>query len=396
MAWTSKDKEISLSSPTPHPLSRNGVTGRAPGVTTIKFTPAELFGAGARCSHLHIVDPTLVTPESLMVEKLLEQYVDNTSSDFAVLALADNFKDYVKSYFAGTVAAAVAYLAMIRDGYVWSDHFENLGGGDPNIKRKPDFVFAKANNATVALIESKGTRSEKQGPFDKTVEDGYTGQVEPHLGYAVGGATASHGFCIGSWLTSTTKAELNVHHTDVATSAPSAASGVGTPPAAVQQHDYATALRLAHSETLSRQVRQGQLDRSPIPFIEYDWIGWKFLSSCEFESISRQSPDKYKELTQLRDPIRQCCLRDADAPVKGFGVERNTAVAVLRAISRRGTAGELSFELEPLPAGFLAEARIATDGAVFPDGLAVFGRYKLPGNGRLVVWDHAHGNFLPA
>ena len=78
-----------------------------------------------------------------MIRHLVREHVDNISVDFAVMSTADNFKDYVKSYFAGTIASALAYLEMIGDGYVWSDHFENLGGGNTSTKRTPDFVFAR-------------------------------------------------------------------------------------------------------------------------------------------------------------------------------------------------------------------------------------------------------------
>src|SRR5262249_10715363 len=144
---------------------------------------------------------------------LVEQHVDDSSNDFAIQSSADNFKDFIKSYFAGTVASGIAYLAMIQDGYTWSDHFENVGGGNPKATKKtPEFGFARAGHGDVALVESKGTRS-TSGGFNATVRDGYIDQVEPHLGYTVGTSTATHGYCIGSDLASTTKGELNVHYT---------------------------------------------------------------------------------------------------------------------------------------------------------------------------------------
>jgi len=76
-----------------------------------------------------------------MIRALVEQHVDDNKNTFAIENSSDNFKDYVKSYFVGTIASGLAYLAMIKDGYTWSDHFENVGGGNPNVKRKPDFAF---------------------------------------------------------------------------------------------------------------------------------------------------------------------------------------------------------------------------------------------------------------
>lgn len=103
-----------------------------------------------------------------MIQALVEQHVDYTSSDFAILKSADQFKDYVKSYFSGTIAAGLAYLAMIADGYVWADHFESIGGGNAYASQSPDFVFCHGAQGSTALVESKGTRSANSATFDWT------------------------------------------------------------------------------------------------------------------------------------------------------------------------------------------------------------------------------------
>jgi hypothetical protein len=63
----------------------------------------------------------------------------------------------------------IPYLVMIRDGYVWADHFEQLKGGAAGVTATPDFVFSRPNDAAVALVESKGTRSARQNAFETTV-----------------------------------------------------------------------------------------------------------------------------------------------------------------------------------------------------------------------------------
>ena len=151
--------------------------------------------------------------QSQMIAKLIEPHVDDINNDFAVLASTDFLKDFVKSYFVGTVAAGLAYLAMTDNGYVWSDHFERVRSQQTRIK-KPDFVFSGATTG-VALMEAQGSRSGSAGAFNTTVSDGYTDQVEPHLGSSILGATATHGYCIGAWLQSPKMAELFIHHTDV-------------------------------------------------------------------------------------------------------------------------------------------------------------------------------------
>jgi hypothetical protein len=118
MTWSSKSKEISVQkkNETPHQSNDPALIASPLKNKTVKFTPAEFFGAAARCCLLHLVDPTLVTAESAMIKDLVEPHVDDTNNDFAVEKTADNFKDYIKSYFVGTVAAGVAYLAATGDG----------------------------------------------------------------------------------------------------------------------------------------------------------------------------------------------------------------------------------------------------------------------------------------
>jgi hypothetical protein len=85
MPWTSLSKDIAIASATPHQSTNTKLFGRAPAIRTINFTPAEFFGAAARCLHTHVINPALVTPESLIIKALVEQHVDNTNVNFAIL-----------------------------------------------------------------------------------------------------------------------------------------------------------------------------------------------------------------------------------------------------------------------------------------------------------------------
>jgi hypothetical protein len=385
MAWTSRAKDLSTTSTTPHASSNTAVVGRAPGVLSINFSPAEFFGAGARCSHLHIVNPAVVSPESMIVKSLVEQHVDNTSYDFAVLTSANKFKDYVKSYFAGTIASALAYLAMIEDGYVWSDHFENIKkAGNPSVKRSPDFVFARPGQGDVALMESKGTRSETSGAFDTTVKDGYVGQIEPHLGYSVGTATATHGYSIGSWLTSSTKAELNIHHTDAVSVSPPSPLPPSGSIAAVQQNNYATAFRLAHSEELSRQVRSGEIP-DEIPFFQFEWLDRKWLTSRMVGGWSNHGDEHYLNILQHSRYFTTYPPYSGYEPT--FAVDRSCAETLLKALS--GFRSDATpFPIEPLSETIRKEARGGeAAAAVFPDGLAVsYNYFSGIHSSRIAVW----------
>lgn len=395
MTWISKSKDISITQETPHKSADPAVISRAFQNKTITFTPARFFGAAARCSHLHAVNPALVTRESAMIKALVEGYVDDQSNDFAIDRSADNFKDYIKSYFSGTVAAALSYLAMIDDGYRWADHFENIKGGNPNVSRSPDFVFARSGQNDVALVESKGTRSATTNGFNATVNDGYVGQVEPHLGHRVGTSTATHGYCIGAHLTSPTRGELNVHFTDVVTVPVSAPGGGAGSNAAVQRHNYATAFRLAHSETLAEQIRAGSIEDVAIPFAYFDWLGERWLTApvglFPNDGMGRTSVIVGKKPWTFTGapPFWQ---------VPMFAVEITRAATVLRTLSsRQPTRAEESFDLTPIPEELRRDADRETSGgaAIFPDGLAVFIRAGIMEETQPILWLRDKQDFVP-
>jgi len=305
-----------------------------------------------------------------MIAALVEQYVDDTSPDFAILPSAGSFKDFVKSYFVGTVASGLAYLAMIQDGYQWADHFENVAGGNPSATRAPDFVFT-GNGTGTALVESKGTRSAGRATFDSTVEAGYLGQVEPHLGHTVNGLCATHGYAVGSWLTSTTKAELLIHHT-----AASTVAGNGERPAdpslEVQRHNYATAMQLVHGLALAAQLRQGLIEYVP-PMLRFEWLGRTWLTRLPWASLFHLYPSYLREW-RLED------FDDFDdaapLPFAGFAIDEQIASSVFSYFTDADRPEDTRLAIEPIPPNLAGEARRSYDGeagAVFPDGLAVIG-----------------------
>ena len=368
MLWNLKQKQMSINLPTtPHQSSNPSVIARPPSTSKITFTPTDFFGAAARCLHLHVINPALASPEAKIISALVAQHVDDTSLDFAILSTADNFKDYAKSYFSGTVAQGLAYLLMINDGYVWTDHFENEkkkgpGKGNTKATRSPDFVFARPGYGDVALMESKGTRSATTlNGFDPTVDDGYKGQVEPHLGYMIGSSTATHGFCVGAWLTSPTKAEFKVHHTDAVSAVPSPGTGVGGT-ASVQQGNYATVFQLAHSVGLADQVRVGRTD-DRIPFYQFSWLGREWLTHR-------------LELTGFRMPVGPPWVQLVEPvwpyyslPDFYFALEKNICEQILNGLARE-TIPEYGFELNLIPKELIAAAHESRS-SIFPDGFAI-------------------------
>lgn len=392
MTWTSKPKDIATTNVVGHVNSDPNLIERAPANTCISFTPLELYGAAARCSHLSFVNPLIVTAESEMVAKLVEPHVDDVSNDFAILASADKFKDYVKSYFSGTVATGLAYLAMAHEKYVWGDHFENAGGGNTAHTRKPDFVFGGLSTG-VALMESKGSRSGSLSGFDATVLDGYTDQVEPHLGHSVGGAMATHGYCIGAWLKSTTTAELRVHHTKVPTPAGPARTTATPSLVTIQRHNFATAFSLAHSPHLGASLRRGESSYSEIGFLRTRWLDRNWLTYFGPGAVD-QLDYKYWRLVFDHYPY-EC--PPWPRPYF-FAIEETIATTALRIFlgGERGAPEE--GEIAPIEEGIRGDAREyrgeGIRGAVFPDGLAIFSQSKRSLRFEPALWDVARARFL--
>ncbi len=397
MPWTTKIKQLSTTANVGYTNTDPKVFGRSPQIEAISFSPHELYGAAARCSHMQRINPSIATPESEMIAKLIEPHVDNVGDDFAILASADSFKDYVKSYFAGTVATGLAYLAMTNDGYVWADHFENVGGGNPAYKRKPDFVFSGIGTG-VALMEAKGSRSGLLSGFDSVVADGYTGQVEPHLGRLVGNAMATHGYCIGSWIKSTKQAELRIHHTRTHSSQNSTGGFDAPSSVDIQRHNFATAFTLAHSMQLGKDLRRGRSRTREIIFLRTEWLGRHWLSGLEAALAFWPAffdwpfdPHVTHRLMGRKWPFR--------IPYRlFFAVEERVAKTVLATFLDIGDGSAIDIpDLDPIDLDTRNAAREyrgdAGGGAVFADGLALIDSGDRPLRFEMVIWDSARARF---
>lgn len=384
MNWTTKRKNIHTSSSVPHVKSAAGVVGRAPANLAVNFSPHDLFAAAARCSHLHLVNPSISTPEFQMIAKLIEPHVDNSSSNFAVLASVDSFKDFIKSYFVGTVATGLAYLAMINEGYVWSDHFEHLGGGNPSHTKKPDFVFAGVATG-VALVEAKGGRSGSLNKFNTVVSDGYTDQVEAHLGHAVGGVTASHGYCIGAWLQSAQKADLLVHYTEVPAPPQPPRDDATADISTIQQHNFATAFALTHGPRLGNALRTGDSRYLFYPFWRFTWLGVNWVtgfglnwSEAGFNKTWLLWDDLYLGAWELSPNQRF------------FAIEESRAKAALSRFLGKGRFLHADLPgMTPIDSSLQALVREQEDGqgTVFPDGLAYVDLSRIKVKFEPVVWN---------
>lgn len=387
--WVSRQKEIYTTRLTGH-INRNPhLVGRAPARLHFDFKPLELYGATARCSFLSFVNPLIVTPESEMIAKLLEQHVDDISRNFFILPSANSLKDFIKSYFSGSVATGLAYLAMENEGYYWGDHFENLGGGNPTHRRKPDFVFSGVATG-IALMESKGSRSLSRPKLNETTEGGYKEQVEPHLGHLVGGSVATHGYAIGSWLTSKRKAELIIHHTEVPKPPTSSPSTSIISLATIQRNNFSTALSLVHSPQLGEDIRHGTNLCPGINFLRirwqnYYWLMYVDLNIARFMNIERLF---------LRIKNRKSFIMQYSNYF--FALEERIATKVFNNfLGKESSVTEFDI-INPIDEELKLRVRGDSDsgGVVFSDGLAFIDGSKMKLTFQPTVWSREESRFL--
>ncbi|TJW00068.1 MAG: hypothetical protein E5W97_30260 [Mesorhizobium sp.] len=350
------------------PPAKPSVQGRAPQKKTIAFTPAELFGAMARCSHLHVINPSAATPEAETCRHLLHQYVDDTNDDFAILNTANRLKDFSRTHLAGVVGAGISYLQMVRDGYTWFDHFENLALAGPAPSTKsPDFVFSRIGHDTVAVSESKATRGSSRKQFDGTVKRGYIEQVSPYLGTKLGSSVVSHGYSIGSWMTSLTRAEILVHYTEPSTRL-AGGPGEGPDPIDIRRGNYLNILSLLLGPSISSAAREGKWTARGARFVTARWLGHDWL-------LGMTPSHRAFAIADQGEPVWAALEEEPQFlwSFNTFALELGVARRVFHSLDTPTTQADPLSNIPVMNDRLIAEAS-DFDSAVFPDGFAVIGR----------------------
>lgn len=405
MTWTSSAKNLAITAKLPYPSSHPKVIGRVPVSSSISFTWFEFMLATAKASHLNFVAPSTAASEVALMIHLVRPHVDDPARDFAILSSARQFKDYVGTFFTGTVGAGLAVLAMVEEGYVWFAHFEALGGNTAPTDQAPDYAML-GPTLGIALLEAKGSAAAAKKTFVGAVRAGYREQVRPHLGHSIGGVTASHGYCVGTWMRFGMDAEMQIAHT-----APKAAANLPGLPMddaldaigrrRLLRQNYAGAFTLAHSPLLGLAMRSGQLPPVPPLFARFEWRGRRWLSSLT-------TPDWWSDRWPDDDVFymmaRHGVLNVRDFRGVAFALENDICKAALAAFLGNPDDGSREgLEIGPLDlAGSDAVSKVPPrgrfgedgDGAVLPDGLALI---ELPRDGReieLIEWSHPRRQFV--
>lgn len=378
MTWASQVKTIKITKDVPHLNSNVGLVDGHLGTTDFNFTPAELFGAIAQCSHLHTFDPWAASVEWTMAQILVQHHVDDTTSEFETLKSVNSLKDFMKGSLAGAIAAGMAYLTMIKNGYHWHAHFETVALGQPKVKKRPDFVFLDGHH-NAALVESKGSATGSISSLDKRTEKGYVDQVEPHLGSTSHGIVAARGFCIGTFIRPKSKAQVRVHRTSVpAAAGPTAPSSGPSPTAgAIVRADLARIFTMVHSPQLGSAIGLGD----PLPsvfFFRTNRYGynWLFLRPWfpEFDTF-------------VGTPFEWILAIEQGIAEHALSVLTGEKTAVPTRGRPESVLDSLNFEeIEPFMAWSNLTGTRDFREAYFPDGLAVLDT-KMLDRLDLVRWD---------
>jgi hypothetical protein len=222
------------------------------------------------------------------------------------------------------------------------------------------------------------------------VRDGYTGQVEPHLGQMIGGAIANHGYCVGASMHTSVHADIIVHHTAVPAGRDEDGgrpeNGLGT----VQRGNFATAFTLAHSQVLGEAIGGGDRRIEQIPFVRFQWRGRDWLTSWRVDQLSWGAPylDPHHGFPYHEERWERRVARH----LAGFAIEEDVALRVLDAFLADGPIrpGEETVLDIPTFHGARRDYEGETaDGAIFPDGLAILGRKPNVRRVRPGLWDRA-------
>lgn len=333
---------------------------------------------------MHPIDPAAVTFESEGCRHLIAKHVDERPNDFSILPSAKRLKDFSRTHMIGVAGAGIAYLQMIRDGYVWCDHFENLHmRRKPRTKRSPDFVFSRPGETDVAVAESKATHGSSRKQFKRTVESGYLKQVEPYLGFEISGAIVSHGFSIGSWMTSPTRAELLIDHTAVP--APAGSDDPPGNPKLVRRGNYLTVLSLMFGPAVAAAARAGTWVPSETEFLVVHWLDRDWLIG----------------LSELPQPAVWVVSEDETSAGIGWGhlrlsndfaLELGVARAFFSSLASADDEFDPLAELGRMDDALIARAREA-GGAVYPDGFAVLGKDKADAPVTVLNWNPQRHQF---
>jgi hypothetical protein len=396
MTWTSSTKTVHTTKVVGHEKIHPNVMGKKPTTSVLQFSPQLLYLAAARASHLHLLSPTISGPEFHMIARLIEPHVDEAGSDFGILGSADRFKDFVGTYFTGTVAAGLALLAMAEEGYIWFAHFEALTGGNDDVKKQPDFAVLGLQPG-IGLVEAKGSASNAK-TFRAAVRGGYRDQVEPHLGHVVSGILATHGYCVGSWLRTGLTAEMHIHHTEPRTDTDAGTAIVASAQmiAAIKREHFATVFTLIHGRSLGAAIRTGNEIQAPY-FIRVLWEGQSWVSSLGtldwfWPLMERVKLDEFWRAAGWLWPF------GPELPYV-FALNEGVAGAALKGflgspeelIERAASIQPFSRGFDPGDQGAALESREP----LLPDGMALIDLNKAELGG-IVHWDQKLGRFDPS
>ncbi|WP_310349253.1 hypothetical protein [Pelomonas aquatica] len=220
-----------------------------------------------------------------LAEGVLE-YLDSSALGLTVDPEFGDLKDFVSTAYTGILGAALSYLRMLRDGYSWKAHYEEIASptGSATAEPEPDFVFAKLGD--LAVVESKGTGADLPKAL-AAAKNGYLKQIVSVAARPLNGSIfPSRGYAFGTALNAASSGAAHVQMACVFGEflpGAGAASGVAGPPVAPGAQRSLGGLQLVRKANYAELYRQLGLNANNVGTV---------LSSAPSDITLHQSPNR--------------------------------------------------------------------------------------------------------
>ena len=192
--------------------------------TRIDFSISALSASAARAAASSITSQPVLAALALSTESLVSAIVDDSGPDFAVDNNFFQLQDVEKTGLSSRVGSAICDLVCAKYGYVWRCLASELMQTKSKLG---DYLYegGPASGQGVVMVEAKGSISKRTTTvsIEKNAKDGFTYQVEPHLGTTTSAGNIIYGYAISSGV----KPGTNPSNASIHISEPVLSSGSG-------------------------------------------------------------------------------------------------------------------------------------------------------------------------
>lgn len=281
-------------------------------------------------------------------------------------------KDNQGGAVTSAVGAALAHLAMLEAGYLWSSHFEDHHSTN---RPHPDYVYQHRKTHDLAVMEAKSSATRSRQYVEDETKKAFWRQVAPYFDLTLPVGLINHGYAIGCWLSSMQKTEITIFHCPAPQASvrqlPAPSPGPG-----IQVGNYLQSMIMMLGPRrlmMSMNVRPSSF--TAVPLTRAQWLGRNWVTASADAAEGLRS-------VQMSESL--------EYPSPSFALPEEIATWLYRALGRPFRTIE-PFPEAALPAEELVQAARQDRGAILKDGTAALG--SLGVTEEIVYWDPGRGEF---